>query len=91
MKFFTKYKQIFRAIIAEEVSKLDTSLRKEKESLQSHLLGFDTQLQAFNTAVEHFVELSYFKENAELRDTIKKVAVQSAGIVDIVKKLHPIA
>lgn len=93
MRFFTKYKQAFekwfRTLIAEEVASVDASLQHEKEELRSHLVVFGAQITKFNQAVEHLAEVSYFKENTELRSTIKQLTAHSADLVDTVKRLHP--
>lgn len=87
--YFARFEAWVRRIIRDEVCRIDTSLQHERETLQSNLRVFNAQAQAFNAAVDRIVEISYFKENTELRTTIKELTAHGAGIVDIVKQLHP--
>ena len=75
-----------RAIISEEVSKLDTSLQRERADFHSHLLVLDAHLQSLNAAAQHLIEV---KENNSLREQIKQLNAQITGVLDTVKKLHP--
>jgi len=71
-----------RAIVAQEVNRVVASLKLEKQML-------DVQLQTFNEALSRLNEMSFFKENAALREHIKQMDAQLAGITDTFKRLHP--
>jgi hypothetical protein len=90
MKFFTKFKQAvekwLRAIIADEVGKVDIELHLERAALCSSIKACDTQL---NAAVDRLNELSYIKENAEQRETIKLLNERAQALLNNVKELHP--
>jgi hypothetical protein len=78
-----------RRLIADEVrhltdavSRLDASLKLERQALEAHVASLNEALARLN-------ELSYFKENTALRDHVRQIEGQLAGIVDSFKKLHP--
>ena len=76
--------------IAEEVVKLDTSLRREKAEFHAHLLVFDAQLVLFNKAVANLIEANHNQENTALREHIKQLHAGVAEVSSTLKKLHPI-
>ena len=71
-----------RGLIADEVSKLDRDLSNERASLRS-------TIAQLNASADRISELSYFKENAELRSHINDLTSQFAAVHDIINKLHP--
>jgi hypothetical protein len=83
---FTKFKQAIenwlRAIVADEVSKVDIELHLERVALASTI----GKCQA---AVERLNEISYYKENAELRAHIRDLESKIVSVVDAYKKLNP--
>jgi hypothetical protein len=78
-----KYKQAaeswLRAIIADEVAKINTSLVREREHLA-------TSLAELEQAVQHLHEV---KENHLLRDHIKQLHGKLADVEATFRKLHP--
>jgi peptidoglycan hydrolase CwlO-like protein len=93
MKLFSRLKHAaeawLRTIVAEEASKIDVSLHHEKEALQSHLRVLDAQITTFNAAVERLVEISYYKENSQLRADLKELNGRIADVISTTKQLHP--
>ena len=93
MKLFSRLKHAveawLRTIVADEVAQLDTSIRKEKEALQSHLRVLDAQIATFNEAVQRLVEISYYKENYQLRADLKELNERIADVISTTKQLHP--
>jgi hypothetical protein len=66
----------FRRLIAAEVSKLDTSLRKEREEIHS--------------AAKHLIEVSeHSQENIKLRAHIQQLHAQFAEVRATIEQLHP--
>jgi hypothetical protein len=81
------------AIVSDEVSALDTSLRSERAAFDSQIhsfrVQFDLQLAAFDLAVKHLIEVSnHSQENIALKDTISKFVANSAEVIALTKKLH---
>ena len=70
--------------IANQLGHLDVSLQLEKMDIKE-------QLASFNEALSRLNAMSFFKENAALRATIKQMDAQLATIADKFKKLHPTA
>jgi len=94
MKLFTKLKQAaekwLRRIIAEAVAEyVNITLLRERGALLSTIKVFDAQVKSLNDSVSSLSEWAYFKENAELREQIKQLTTQFAGVCDTAKKPHP--
>ena len=94
---FTKFKQAvenwLRSLVADEVRKVNGDLQCERATLRAQLAQFEgtikAQLQSFDEALSRLVEMSFFRENSELRDHIAQLNGQITGISDTFKRLHP--
>lgn len=89
-KYFAKFESWLRGIIRDEVSRVDTSLQREREALQTHLRVFDEQTSTFNKALDRILESSYFVENAQLREHIKTLGGSIAECRSLADRVaHP--
>jgi len=68
-----------RGIVSAEVSKIDTSLARERLMIEEHLV-------ALEQAVQNIAEV---KENRQLRDHVKQLHGHIAEIEATFRKLHP--
>jgi len=89
MSILTKIQTWLRAIIREEVSRVDTSLQRERETLKAQLRVFDAHLTTFNGALDRILASSYFVENAQLREHIKELNGHFADVRSTIERLHP--
>ncbi len=91
MKLFTKIKQAveswIRAIVAEEVSTINTSLRSERAAFDAQVQSFKVQ---FDEALQSFIANSdHAQQNIKLQATIKELTEHFYKVIDAVKQIHP--
>ena len=91
MSIITKFKHTIetwlRAIIADELAKLDTNLQVERAAFACQVRSFKI---AFDAALQSLIAQSNpHAENRELRETIRQLDGHITGVRDALTKLHP--
>ena len=97
-KIKNKIEAWLRNLISDEVNKLDSSLRREKNELHAHLTLFAVQIADFSKGVEHFneaikhqIEVSdAAQDNIKLRATIKELSGHTADVINLSKRIYPV-
>ena len=75
-----------RAIVADEIAKINTSLARERSMIEEHSAALQGQLEALDKAVQHLNEV---KENSALRAHISQLHGHLAEVEATFRKLHP--